>query len=416
MALLQAWPAWPESAPWTVDQAIETAIKNNPQFQAIQARLNVSEAGITTAGARFNPAILSDNGIAEKTYRLGVMQTIELGGKRGRRIAAAQAQRDITKTEIRTALLDLRAEVRRAYTSLYNLQERQATLANILRVAQELVSIAHKREKAGDIATLEVLQTDILRVHAQNDLQTLNVELVNAKNRLNALLNQPLDTVVNLTPPNTTPQISPPPPTAPGTTPGILKGQVSQTDLDLNALVSQALSQRPEVDQNRQGIQLSRLQASLARGERIPNLSLAFGPDYVAEPGQRTVNVFVMGTLEIPIFNTQQGPLQEALAREQQLQKEQLAIKNRITLEVSNAYSAFKANQERIQRYEAELLPMSVQVTEKSRRAFEEGKTSILTPIQAQEAYMNARIGYLQALLDFQNAISDLERAVGTGL
>jgi cobalt-zinc-cadmium efflux system outer membrane protein len=400
----------------TVDQAIETAIKNNPQIQATQARLGVSEAEIVTAGTRLNPSALSDNGVAEKTYRLGLEQTFELGGKRKRRVAVAQAQRDTVKAEVNTALLDLRADVRRTYTSLFNLQERQVTLENIVQVAQELVTIAQKREKAGDISTLEVLQTDILRVNAQNDLQTMGVELVNAKNRLNTLLNQPLPSTVMLAPPNTVPQVSALSELTPETPPGILQGRVSATDMNLDDLLAQAFARRPEIQQNSQNIEVAKRQAALAKANRIPNLSLAAGPDYVAEPGQKEINVFIVGTLEIPLFNRQQGPIQEAIARQNQFQKEQVALKNRVTLEVTNSYNAFKANQERLKRYEAELLPMTVAVTDKSRRAFQEGKTSILTPIQAQQAYMNTRLGYLQALSDFQNAISDLERAVGAGL
>jgi cobalt-zinc-cadmium efflux system outer membrane protein len=414
LMLFKPYPAFAQSTTLTVDQAIEAAIKNNPQIQATQARLGVSEAEILTAGARLNPAVVSDNGIAEKTYRLGVEQTIELGGKRKRRVAVAQAQRETVKAEINTALLDLRSEVRRAYTSLYNLQERQVTLENILQVAQELVTIAQKREQAGDISVLEVLQTDILRVNAQNDLQTLSVEVMNAKNRLNALLNQPLASTVTLAPPNTAPQVTAT--KAPPTTPGTLQGRVSETGMNLDDLIDQALTRRPEIQLNLRNIELSRLQASLSRANRIPNLSLTVGPDYVAEPGQKEFNAFIVGTLEIPVFNRQQGPIQEAIARQNQFQKEQAALKNRVPLEVTNAYNAFKAIQDRIKRYETVLLPMSVAVTDKSRRAFQEGKTSILTPIQAQQAYMNTRLGYLQALSDFQNSISDLERAIGAGL
>jgi cobalt-zinc-cadmium efflux system outer membrane protein len=136
----------------------------------------------------------------------------------------------------------------------------------------------------------------------------------------------------------------------------------------------------------------------------------------VTESSAREFNAFIVGNLEVPLFNRQQGPLLEAQARRTQLEQEQAALKIRITLEVTNAYTNFKANQARLQRYETELLPYSVAVVDKSRLAFQEGKTSILTPINAQQAYMNTRLGYLQALIDFQNSISDLERAVGAGL
>ncbi|TWW08666.1 hypothetical protein E3A20_22030, partial [Planctomyces bekefii] len=34
------------------------------------------------AQARLNPNLISDNGIAEKTYRLGLEKTFEMGNKR----------------------------------------------------------------------------------------------------------------------------------------------------------------------------------------------------------------------------------------------------------------------------------------------------------------------------------------------
>lgn len=400
-----------------IDQAIDLALTNSPQLQAARAQLGVSEAAIVTAGARLNPSLMSDNGIAEKTYRFGVEQTIELGGKRRQRVSLAQAQRDVMLSEINTRILDLRNDVRRAYTQLYNAQERQRNSENILQVSQELVTIAQKREKAGDIAQLDVLQTDIVRVNAQNDLQSVTADVLNARTRLNALLNQPVNTVLTLAPPNTSPQLALPqvtPPATPQTGP-VLQGSVNQLDADLDSLIQEALNRRPEMQQITRNIEVTQRQLRLARVNRIPNLSLAAGPDIVTgDEGE--FNAFFIANVEIPLFNRQQGPIREALARRAQLEQEQAALKNRIASEVTTAYTSFQMNQARIQRYETQLLPMSVAVVDKSRRAFQEGKTSILTPIQAQQAYINTRLGYLQALQDYQNAISDLERAVGTGL
>jgi len=82
----------------TLDQAMDQAIKNNLGLRATQAKLGVSEAQILTANTRLNPALVTDNGVAEKSYRLGIAQTIELGGKRQKRTALAEAQRDVVIT------------------------------------------------------------------------------------------------------------------------------------------------------------------------------------------------------------------------------------------------------------------------------------------------------------------------------
>lgn len=397
----------------TLEQAIDTAITSHPQIRAAQARLGVSQAEILTAGARLNPSLMSDNGIAEKTYRLGIEQTIELGGKRRRRVAVAQAQREVVLAEINTVILDIRANVRRTYTQLFNLQERQRTAQEIYTIADRLLDVANKREYAGDISHLDVLQAQIASVNARNDVQTLSYEVLQARTRLNALLNRPVATPVNTVPPTPFPQTIPGAPFVQGLP---LQGGIIQGVAKLEELIQEALARRPEVQRNLRSLEVTQRQLALAKANRIPNFSLAAGPDYVAEPGQKEFNVFVVGNLEIPLFNRQQGPIAEAMARRIQLEQEQAALKNQITTEVSTAYIAFVANQERIKRYEVEILPKAQEVVEKSQRSFEEGKSSILIPLNAQQAYRSVQLGYVQALLDFQNAISDLERAVGTGL
>lgn len=410
--------AWADELPptLTLDQALDLAIRQNPQYKAEQARIAILEAARKTAGTRPNPYLMSDNGIAERTYRLGIEQVLETGGKRQRRIELANAQLNVAHADLNIRFLELRADVRRAYTQLYNVQERQKTYQNLLEVTQELVGIAKKRQQAGDIAMLDVLQTEIINVNTNNDLQTVSVEVTQAQSRMNALLNQPLSHALIVAPPVSGPRLetSEAPVSAPSVG-GMLQGSVQATDLDLDRLIRQANTHRPELKSSLAQIDATQRELALAKAQRIPNFQLAAGPDWVSGQGGG-FSAFLIGMTEIPIFNRQQGPIQEALARRNQLGQEQLALKNRIALEVTLSYSALMANQARVQRYENQLLPYAVAVVDKSRRAFQEGKASILIPINAQQAYMNSRLGYLQALMDYQNAISDLERAVGAGL
>lgn len=417
----QSASAWAEAAQsLNLEDALQAAVTRNPQLKAARAQLNVSQAAIRTASARLNPVFSSDNGIAEGTSRVGIEQTIELGGKRKNRIALAMAQRDAVFSLYNTRFLDIRSDVRRVYTQLYNAQEKQLTYENILQVTQELVNIAKMRQKAGDIATLDVLQTEIVNVNAQNDLQTIVQDVVLNRNRLNALLRQPLHTNTVLTAPSTVPQLMPSPNTLPSNTnPTVLKAAINQWDGDSESLIQLAYQRRPELQQINRNLVVTQREMAVAKGNRIPNLALTAGPDIVYKNLNNSANqtsVFFTGTLEIPLFNRQQGPIQEALAKGVQLQEEAEALKTTISLEVSNALYSYGMNLKRVQRYEQILLPYSTTVVQKSKRAFQEGKSSILTPINAQQAYINTRIGYLQALQDTQNSISDLERAIGAGL
>lgn len=412
-----ASPAFAESL--TLEQAIGLALQNNPQLKAVQAKLGVSEAEIKTAAARPNPNFISNGGVAQDTYQIGIEQTFELGSKRKRRISFARAEQALVKSKISEALLNLRADVRQTYTRLYIYQERQKAYKEILHNTETLLNITQKRELAGDIAKLDVLQADITVVKAKNDLQTLKSQLVSAQNQLNTLLNKPLKTTLTLTTPSTFPQIisavsSPEPDMRES---GALKAKAQKTNFTLDRLIEIALDNRPEIKQNENAQEAARQKLALAKANRTPNLSLSSGADIVLPGGnENQYNVFFEASIGIPVFNRQQGPIQKALAEQAQLQQAQSALKNKIILEVTNAYNAFFVHQDRVMRYETELLPKVQQILEKSHRSFEEGKSSILIPLGAQQAYIDTRLGYLEAEMDMQDAIGDLERAVGEAL
>lgn len=419
-AILMAWvglmllgitPVWADSGSLlTLESAIQTAVQNNPQLQAARLKLGVSEAQVITAGARLNPTAVSDNGIAERTYRIGIEQTLELGGKRRHRIAVATAQQRVVMAEINTLTLDLKTNVRRTFAELYNQQERQRATQEILQTTSELVDIAKKREAAGDISSLDVLQAEIVQVSTHNDLQTVLAQTTQDRNRLNALLNQPLSNSLQLSKPSL---FLEPSPDGSGSAP--LKGDVTVTALPpLNQLIETALANRPELHEVIQGTQVAKEELALARANRIPNLSVTAGPDIVDNGPTQSVSAFISGNIQIPLYNRQQGPIKAAIAEQRRLTQQQIALESRVTLEVTNAYNALTAYQERLVRYETELLPKAQTVLNKSRLSFQEGKSSILTPIQAQQAYINTRLGYLKAMLDAQHALSDLERAIGT--
>jgi len=368
----------------TLEQATQLAINHNLQLKSALARRDVGQTQIKTANARLNPYLMSDNGIAERTYRLGLEQYIELGGKRKSRVAVATAQSQVIEADIRTQMLNLRTDVRRAYSHLYNALERKKTYQNIVQTTAELLAVAKKRQQSGDVAMVDVLGARIAFANARNDEQTVAYQAIEAKNRLSSLMNQPLEPNIQLAPPTTFAQenllLIPQSPKSGQP----LQVQVSEAVVNLDALIQQAMKDRPELQGNLRAQAVEQKQLALARANRIPSLRLAAGPDLVTGLDGVFSAFFMMGNLEIPVFNRQQDPIQEALAQIKQLQLPQQSLKNQITYEVINAHIAFIANKERVKNYETELLPDAEHVVTLARLSFQEEKASILTPINAQ--------------------------------
>jgi len=392
----------------TLDKAMELGILNNPTLKVARARLGISDAQILAASLRLNPAFVTDNGVAEKTYRAGIEQTFEIGGKRVKRTKLARIKKDVVIAEISTTLLDVRSNIRTSFIQLYNAQQRLAAAQEIYETTTKLSEIAKKRQLAGDIAVLDVLQAEITMVKAKNDIQSAKLQVNQSFNTLTANMGQNLDRNIILETPVLLEEFN-----------NAKSMPKEQSDEIVNSFIEQAYSSRPEVKTILKNIETENQKIIVAKANIIPNLKVAVGPDLVLPGAEETnstnMGVFVVGSIEIPIFNHQQGVIQEAIAQRKQYEQELEAAKIKINQEIKNAYAGIINNAESIRIYENDLIPRAKDVLKKSKLSFQEGKSSILMSLNSQEAYITTRFGYIQTLTEYEKSVSDLERAIGAG-
>src|SRR5262245_47817143 len=89
IAPLQAPPATGE--PLTLESAFARALGANPVIAAERLKRAINVAGIDVARERLNPELLAEVQRETPKQNLGMGFPIELGGKRPRRVAVAQA-------------------------------------------------------------------------------------------------------------------------------------------------------------------------------------------------------------------------------------------------------------------------------------------------------------------------------------
>jgi cobalt-zinc-cadmium efflux system outer membrane protein len=383
----------------SLSTTMDVGVVNNPTLKATRARLGISDAQIKQASLLLNPVLMSDNGIAEKTYRLGIEQTLELGGKRSKRTKLAKINKEVTESEILTTLLDVRNNIRSSYIQLYKAQQELIASQEILDTTKQLSEIAKKREQAGDIAKLDVLQAEITMVKAKSDIQTSKLKVSQSFNNLCVNIGSDLDRSLILEKP-------------------VLYEEFSAIDNKdenfVNNLVEVAYKTRPEIKTLEKNIEAQEMSLKIAKANVIPNLTVAVGPDLVTE-GKSKTSVFAMANMEIPLFNRQQGNIKEIQAQKEVYEQELVAQKTKINQEVRNAWAGIINNADSIRIYENEIIPKAKEVLNKSNLSFKEGKSNILTSLNAQEAYINTKFGYIQVITDYENSLSDLERALGVG-
>lgn len=383
----------------TLSKAIELGVLNNPTLKAARAKLGISDAQILQAGLLSNPNIISDNGFAEDTFRVGIEQTIELGNKRSRRIKLAKMQKDVVQQEIITTILDVRSKVRSSYIQTYNAQQKLIASREILETITNLEKIAKEREKKGNVENLDILQAEITVINAKNNIQSAKLELNEAFNSLSANIGKHLNRNIVLAPPDLMKEFN-------------ISTPMVENDKTINILIEYAYANRPEIKVIEKNIEVQNQKLKLAHSNIVPDLKMSVGADFVTGDTKRN-STFIMGSLGMPIFNRQQGVIKEVKAQKLVYENDLDAIKIKIEQEVKNAFFGVITNAKSLNIYEKELIPHAKMIVKKSEINFKEGKSNILIPINSQEAYINTQYRYIQTLTQYEQSVSDLERAIG---
>ncbi len=391
---------------WTLDGVVRAVEVNHPRMRAAEAGRAVLDAGVVTArSSRPNPSLMTDNGTAEYTYRLGATQLLEFGGKRRRRVDLAMARHATLEADLRVLAAGLRAEARRTYMEAFFAQEREKMLIELLVSIDQLLRIAD--ERPGDIPKSDVLEVRITRLKARQALEQSKFDHLQADIRLNSLLGNPPAVELMLTSPA---RERPPPWLAP-------HNDDWRTEFlsAYETLLTEAFQQRPELQRLLRDRDILSKEERLVRANRVPNAIASAGADFVPEPDYKVVHpgVFVMLNIEIPVFNRQQGPLAEVSARQNQLHVHEDALRHDIARQVADAVAlaCFQQSQHRL--YELELVPAADAVYIDALQAFTAGQTPFLVAVRAQESRVLTRLEYLRSLAAYHMALAGVEQALG---
>jgi len=329
---------------------------------------------------------------------------LELGQRRKSKINIARTQTEITAIQIKTNILELKNNIRQAYTRVYSGQEKIKYYQEISDTTQDLLKIAQKRKNTSD---LDVILAQTLLLNINNDMETAKYDLSKAKNALGLMLGEPLPEKLSFLVPNQLPQ---------SVISAVGQDFASLEQISPENLVAIAIEKRPELQESYKNLELIELEKTRLKATRIPIITLATGLDVDNGVNPKLLKIFFAADIPIPNSREIKINIEEAEARGKQLKLEQQALKDKIAFEVNSAYLNFISTRKRVTCYETELLPKLQEVVHKSIDSFAAGKSSVIIPIDVEQSFIRNSFAYLQSLSDYQNTIGDLERSLGVGL
>jgi cobalt-zinc-cadmium efflux system outer membrane protein len=256
-------------------------------------------------------------------------------------------------------------------------------------LAQRARDAAQARFDAGGVPRLEVVQAQLALADAENQATAARGTVDATRATLNAVLALPLDAP---TPIDTSLDIEP--------------------ALSVETVVARARQSSAELLAIDRRIDEQRARVALAHALRTPDVTPEAALTRRAQPEFDTGWRAAIA-VSIPVFTTHAAGVRVEDATLAQLTSEREATAARISGEVTAAAAVAESQRLQFVRYRDEIVPQALELERMAEDAYRLGQTNIAAYLQAVQSSRDVRLRSIQAAADLQNAIADLERAIG---
>ena len=389
---------------------VRRALASNGELAATRIGIERSRARLRQAGLRPNPTLDFEQttgrftGAAGETERsIGVALPIELGNKRRRRIELAQAELEASEAEVADRERTLSAEVRANYAeALAALRELEIT-ENLNNLDRQTTRFVQARVNEGETAPIELnlLMVEVNRLRSRRALVEgrLKAGLI----RLKSLVGISPGEALRLREDLATPVLPAPP-------------------ASMEAAVDIALRSRPDLRLARLNEEVAQAGLKLARSEGVPNVT-AFSKYTV---GQAVFDDTPVGVLvdrdklltfgvsiDIPVFNRNQGAKAEFAAAISQAKTRREFLESIVRSEVQSAYARYEAARDAVSTFEQGVIARSNENIRVIRSAYELGQFSITELLTEQRRLVDSQRDFTEALTEQYRSLADLQAALG---
>jgi len=375
-------------------QLASFSVSNNPSLKAARAEIGIAEALLVEAGLLADPVIgwngmdLLASQIVDGTSSMvdvltgiGISIPLPRPGELDAKEGLAQWRVEELRREITAAEWRLTQEVFLAYE---NLLESETLLQQSSDVLEITLSTKKYFERALGVGAATAIQAnlaagDVLSLQAQRMRLKANVR--KARQGLNALLGLPPTTILVIA------NIS------------VSATDLSQElDVDLEVLVQQSLSLRPDIAALQASYEAAEQEVQLEIARQFPQL--AVGPGIQVTPGFFTR------------FN--RPAIRTAIARREALRVLMNQQVHEARRSIHNAFASLQESRRQLDFLELELLPNAESSLQLAGVAFDAREVTLLEILTLQRVLIDARTRTTEARAEMQRRRWLLQAASGT--
>ncbi len=386
----------------TLPSARELFLRENLPALAARYHLAASEAAVVSAGLLPNPQFsfnasyidLSrrpvDYGSTQTSYR--VDQLVELWGKRGKRIAAAEHEVASAREDFQNTLFQLLADLKESVIGASFAQRNVELADGRYRIFQQAVDAARLRFRAGDIGEEELRKLELAQLDYQEDLSDAEQSLTEALSTLKHMLNLQPSAQVRVS--REAGPGGPPPP--------------------LDTLSAHALRDRPDVIAQHEQTLMRESRLAYARSGALPDITLGVELDRQG-PAFRTTFGGGVG-VAIPLFARNQDEIERSEAEYQAALVEERAKRNGVLNDVAAAYGNYLNSWNIVRGFSSTTLGHAEEVRAMAVKSYTSGNIGLVDFLETERIYYDALQSYTKALSRLAVNGVELERATGSEL
>lgn len=377
------------------EDAVRIALLNNRLLQSAFEELGISKSDLVQAGLFSNPSlaavfrflISSGSGTnidADLFFPVSDIWQIPFRKK------AATAQMETTIMRVGQMVLDTVAESKRTYDAVSYLLEAKRETQEILKRFKDIRDQVVIRRDFGYTSDLDIYLAQTMVAEAEIELALVKSEVAVERSHLNRIL--------GLGPGGITYEIKRGEVEEPSRLPTVEEG------------IKYALEHRPDVQMARFKLSLAERTLKLEKARILRHLAL--GASYERDPDG--ADVFGPGfDIQLPIFDQNQAQIAKAGYRIRQARKSLQALEGQVGEEVTSDLERIHLHQIRVQRFREKIIPLREKAMEFAEKWVSAMQLNRLYLLEAQKGFLQSRREYIQALMDRQKALVDLELHMG---
>ena len=381
-----------------VDEFERLALQRNPTLKQAHALVQTSAGLARQAGLWPNPSL----GYQGEQIRGGdshggeqggfIQQNIVLGGKLGLRRDVFEQQRKADEIGVEEQRLNIIGAVRvQFYSALASLRTIEIE-QQLLQTALDAAATAHQLANVGQADSPDILQSEVEAEQAKLGFATAQREYIQAFHQLAALVGEPNMPL------------------------SLIDGNLdSPPEIDADHGFETIVQNSPSV--KRAEHEAARAEAALRRDKReaVPDLTLRVGEQKNFEDDPTTMRPigaqsFATASIQIPIFNRNQGNVQAAKAELERNQQEVMRVKIDLARSAQTLIQRYLINKLQAERYRDQMIPRArrahelyLQKYRSMAAAYPEVIISQRTLFQLQESYVQTLAELWRSAIELQN-------------